>query len=188
MQITVYKKEKFMTVAEVASALGTSKDTIKNCIRRIFPDKMQHGKQTLLSEGEVACISKELKNNDSFKSHVTHEVTSSVENSVTEAELLANIEAAHNAFVNYLQRKLEATTEEKKNLQIKLDCNSEWYSIKRMQKLNPEEDFSYTLLKRESVKLGLPIKKVFDANYGEVNSYHREVWESLYSDTINYGD
>lgn len=101
---------------------------------------------------------------------------------------MANIETAHNAFVNYLQKKLEAETAERKDLQIRLDCNSQWYSIKRMQKLNPDEDFSYSLLKKESVKLGYPIKKVFDMNYGEVNSYHRDVWESLYSDTINYGD
>ena len=77
---------------------------------------------------------------------------------------------------------------EKEQLKIQLDESKEWYSIKRMQKLNPNEDFSYSLLKKESAKLGYPIKKVFDMNYGEVNSYHRDVWESLYSDTINYGD
>ena len=31
-----------MTVREVAEAMGVSLDTIKNCIRRIMPNKMQH--------------------------------------------------------------------------------------------------------------------------------------------------
>ena len=38
------------------------------------------------------------------------------------------------------------------------------------------------------VEKGKEIKKVFDANYGEVNSYHFSVWESLYFDSLNYGE
>lgn len=55
-----------MTVREVAEAMGVSYDTIKNCIRRIMPNKMQHGKTTYLNEKEVTCISKELKNNTDY--------------------------------------------------------------------------------------------------------------------------
>lgn len=29
---------------------------------------------------------------------------------------------------------------------------------------------------------GYEVKKIFDANYGEVNTYHREVWEAAYPD------
>lgn len=188
MQITVYKKEAVMTVAEVANAMGVSKDTIKNCIRRIFPNKMQHGKQTLLNEKEVACISKELKNNDHFKVKSTDETVSSVENSVTEAEVISDALNAFKALEDLYNQKILGLQMERDNLKIQLDESKEWYSIKRMQKLNPDEDFSYSLLKKESAKMGYPIKKVFDMNYGKVNSYHRDVWESLYSDTINYGD
>ena len=188
MQIAIYKKEKVMTVAEVAKAMGVSKDTIKNCIRRISPNKMQHGKQTFLNEEEIACISKELKNNGYFKAKSTDETVSSVENSVTKLELLADYQRISEKVITYLKTENEQLATEKEQLKIQLDESKEWYSIKRMQKLNPDEDFSYSLLKKESVKLGYSIKKVFDANYGEVNSYHRDVWESLYSDTINYGD
>ena len=188
MQIAIYKKEKVMTVAEVAKAMGVSKDTVRNCIKRIFPNKLQHGKQTLLNEKEVACISKELKNHDYFKVQVTVEPSSTVENSVTKLELLADYQRISEKVIAYLKTENEQLAIEKEQLKIQLDESKEWYSIKRMQKLNPDEDFSYSLLKKESVKLGYSIKKVFDANYGEVNSYHRDVWESLYSDTINYGD
>ena len=84
MQIAIYKKEKVMTVAEVAKAMGVSKDTIKNCIRRLFPQKMQHGKKTLLNEAEVTLLLEEIKNNKSVMSHSTDEVTSSVANATTE--------------------------------------------------------------------------------------------------------
>ena len=77
---------------------------------------------------------------------------------------------------------------EQKNqqLQIELDESKEWYSVKRMEKLNPDREFKWTLLKKESTKLGKDVKKVFDQNYGEVNAYHISVWESLYFDTLNY--
>lgn len=76
----------------------------------------------------------------------------------------------------------------RKNLQIRLDESKEWYSIKRMEKLNPRKHFRYSLLKSESRKLGYEVKKVFDQNYGEMNAYHRNVWESLYFDPLEYGD
>ncbi len=57
-----------------------------------------------------------------------------------------------------------------------------------MEKLNPGKHFRYPLLKSESRKLGYEVRKVFDQNYGEVNAYHRDVWESLYFDTLEYGE
>lgn len=83
-------------------------------------------------------------------------------------------------------RKLYELRKEKEALQVELDSSKEWYSIKRMEKLNPSENFSWRLLKKESEKLGKETKKVFDHNYGEVNAYHISVWESLYFDSINY--
>lgn len=76
--------------------------------------------------------------------------------------------------------------EDKTELEVRLDEAKEWYSIKRMEKLNPGKKFLWGLLKRESHRLRKPIKKVFDQNYGEVNAYHFSVWESLYFDTLNF--
>jgi len=101
------KPEKTMTTRELAEALGVSADTIKNCIRRIMPDKMQHGKATLLNETEVACISSELKNNDHVLDKLTGETVSRVENSTTELEILANARSAFMA-LDELYRQKEA--------------------------------------------------------------------------------
>lgn len=59
-----------MTVREVAEAMGVSKDTVLNCIKRIMPNILQHGKTTYLDEKEVAFISKELKNNTDVQKQI----------------------------------------------------------------------------------------------------------------------
>lgn len=40
--------------------------------------------------------------------------------------------------------------------------------------------FNWRKLKEKSIELGYGVKKIFDANYGEVNTYHRNVWEAAY--------
>ena len=95
--------EKTMTTKEVAEVLGVSTDTIKNCIRRIMPDKMQNGKTTFLNEQEVTMISKELKSNTFVSSHQTYEVSSQVKNTTTRLEVLANYKAATQAMIELLE-------------------------------------------------------------------------------------
>lgn len=87
-----------------------------------------------------------------------------------------------------LKESNKALSIEKETLRITLDESKEWYSAKRMEKLNQGQRFSWRLLKNESRRLGVPVKKVFDQNYGEVNAYHIAVWESLYFDTLSYAD
>lgn len=82
------KNEKFMTVKEVANAMNVSTDTIKNCIRRLFPDLMKNGKTTYLDEFHITCISKELKNNANVLEKLTYEAASQVKNTVTDLEIL----------------------------------------------------------------------------------------------------
>ena len=72
------REPKAMTVKEVSEALGVSKDTILNCIKRTMPDKVQHGKTTFLDEKEVACISRELKTNCKVTEQLTVEAGSTV--------------------------------------------------------------------------------------------------------------
>ncbi len=73
---------------------------------------------------------------------------------------------------------------EKQALQIELDSSKEWYSIKRVAALNGVswKTFDWKKLKARSLELGLGIRKIFDANYTEVNTYHRSVWEEVYPD------
>ena len=86
-ELGLFPTEKVMTVKEVASALGVSKDTILNCIKRILPNKLEHGKTTFLNEREVACISKELKTNCKVTEQLTVEAGSTVKNTTTDLEI-----------------------------------------------------------------------------------------------------
>lgn len=188
MKAIIVKSEKLMNVSAIAESLGVSKDTVRNAISRVFPQKIQNGKTTLLNEAEVTLLLDEIRKNRKVTEQLTFEASSKVANAETSLTPALMIKQAMELAEKGYQLELARIKAEKENLQIQLDESKEWYSIKRMQKLNPDEDFSYTLLKKESRKLDIPIKKVFDSNYGEVNAYHREVWESLYSDTIDYGD
>ena len=88
-------------------------------------------------------------------------------------------------YIEALEALVEAE-KQKQQLQIRLKGDMEWYSIKRMEKLNPGEKFDSRLLKNNSKKMGIPVKKIFDRNYGEVDVYHRDVWEDLYFDTLDF--
>lgn len=186
MKTLIVTSEKMMNVRAVAEAMGVSKDSVKNCIRRLFPNKMENGKETLLNEMEVACISKELKTNTYVNSQLTYEAGSQVKNTETYAEIMANLVEAEKKAMAFIQQENERLALEKEQLKIQLDESKKWYSVKRMEKLNPEMSFSWQLLKKKSEELGISPKKVFDENYGEVNAYHKDVWENIYYDTINY--
>lgn len=66
--------------------------------------------------------------------------------------------------------------------ETELDRSKEWYSIKRVAHLNgvSYKVFDWRKLKLESQRQGYGVKKIFDANYGEVNTYHVNVWEKVY--------
>lgn len=67
-------------------------------------------------------------------------------------------------------------------LQAQLDTSKDWYSIKRVAALNGVsfKTFDWRKLKRIGEQMGYEVKKIFDANYGEVNTYHKAVWEVAY--------
>jgi len=83
----------------------------------------------------------------------------------------------------WIGTKREATamataSKEKKRankLQIILDESLEWASIKKVE-IATGRKFKWRELKKISQQLNHPPRKVFDANYGEVNAYHRTVW------------
>ena len=79
-------------------------------------------------------------------------------------------------------KELVAVEEEKERLQLELDRSKDWYSIKRVAALNDVswKTFDWRKLKQVGEQMGYEVRKIFDANYGEVNTYHREVWETAY--------
>jgi len=70
------------------------------------------------------------------------------------------------------QRKIEQQ-------QKRLDEAAQWYSIKRWAKEHATDWRAYRwgVLKALSYEHGYRVDKTFDSNYGEVNLYHRRVFE-----------
>lgn len=73
-----------------------------------------------------------------------------------------------------IQYQLEQKTEQ-------LDESKEWYSIKRWAKEHNMNwrSINWRRMKALSYGLGYEIKKIFDANYGQVNIYHINVCQNL---------
>lgn len=129
--LQVCTEKQVMTVKEIAQAMGVSTDTVKNCIRRIMPEKMQNGKTTFLNEQEVAMISKELKSNTFVSSHQTYEVSSQVKNITTRLEVLANYKAATQAVIELLEAEkaeLRAENERQKQQLIEAAPKVDFYN------------------------------------------------------------
>lgn len=80
--------------------------------------------------------------------------------------------------------QLLESLDREEELKVQLDTSKDWYSIKRVAALNGVswKTFKWRKLKEVGEKMGYEVKKIFDANYGEVNTYHREVWEAAYPD------
>lgn len=96
-------------------------------------------------------------------------------------QLPQDLPSALRAYADEVERR-QIAEQEKEKLQIELDYSKDWYSIKRVAAINGVDwkSFNWRLLKEKSIELGYGIKKIFDANYGEVNTYHRDVWEAVY--------
>lgn len=91
--------------------------------------------------------------------------------------------SALRAYADEVERR-QIAEQENERLQQELDYSKDWYSIKRVAAMNGVDwkTFNWRKLKEKSIELGYGVKKIFDANYGEVNTYHRDVWEAAYSE------
>jgi len=81
-------------------------------------------------------------------------------------------------------------SKEVKKLKIELDKSKDYASIKRMQLQYHGIKFNWRLLKDTARQMQDEfdfelMDKVFDANYGKVNTYHKEVWLETYQLEIN---
>ena len=97
--------KKTMTVKEVALGLGVSYDTANNAVKRLFPSIVRNGIATHLTEAQVACVSKELKNNNTVTDRLTFEVGSKVKNTTTDLEIIGNALSAFSALKDLYEKK-----------------------------------------------------------------------------------
>lgn len=196
LSVNVAKDSTLISTKQLAEKLGTDKKVILANAKKYLPNKVfQHGKTAYWNEAEVTILIEGMKKNTSnqyrSKGSVTAAVTD-ISTSLTPAlkikKAMELMQEGYEEEMARLKAEKNRVIQERDNLKIELDTSKDWFTIKRMQKLNPDVEFKYSALKKESVKLGYDVKKVFDANYGEVNSYHKAVFESLYFDTLNFGE
>lgn len=180
-----------MTTKQIAEQLHCNVKTLVRNARKCLPDKtISRGKAVLWTKPELTILLDYMKKNnnrtDLTSTTVVEAATTSLTPSLRMIEAFKMFQDAANDEIERLKSEKNALENKNNELQIELDESKEWYSVKRMEKLNPGQKFSWKLLKSESRKLGFPVRKVFDQNYGEVNAYHISVWESLYFDTLSY--
>lgn len=133
-------------------------------------------------------LSSKMPNARRFKRWVTSEVLPSIRKHGMYAvdELLENPDLLIKVATELKDERQRRAIAEKEceELRRELDYSKDWYSIKRVAAMNGVnwKSFDWRRLKEKSVQLGYGVKKIFDANYGEVNTYHKDVWESVYPD------
>lgn len=172
-----------VTTKELAEQLGTRPNVVTENAKKCLPNKkIENGKATYWTKEEVTVLLEFMKTNNANQHNLSRSLIGASTDMTPALKLKMAMELAQEAYEEEIAH-LRLCNE---NLCVQLDESKEWYSIKRMQKLNPSVVFDWRLMKRESEKLGHEVKKVFDQNYGEVNAYHRDVYESLYFDTLEY--
>ena len=76
--------------------------------------------------------------------------------------------------------RLSAKVKEVEKLKTQLDSSTGFATIKKVQSLTGGTYDTYAL-RRYSKANGLEIQKAEDANYGSVNSYHKDAWLAVYN-------
>lgn len=99
----------------------------------------------------------------------------------TKAEIGSRREATAMATASNATRRVQ-------RLEIALDRAASFASVKRMEKHYTGRTFNWRLLKEKALALGFVPIKAPDANYGEVNTYHADVWREVYGLEIPKGE
>lgn len=113
------------------------------------------------------------------------EVYRQVFHAARKGELRPVIPQTYSEALRQLADEVEAR--EKAQLQLaekteQLDESKDWFSIKRWAQIHRRNwrNYNWRKLKAVSHELGYAVKKIFDANYSEVNIYHKAVFEAVY--------
>lgn len=209
-ELQVFKNEEFGSVRaveingepwfvgrDVADALGysNSKDALSCHVDADDKQVIQRSENatfeipnrglTIINESGLygLIMGSKLPNAKQFKHWVTSEVLPSIRKhgAYMTAPTIDAIIADPDYGIRLLT-ELKDEQDRRKALETELDRSKEWYSIKRVAAINGMDwhTFKWKKLKDESIRAGLGVKKIFDANYGEVNTYHMSVWEKVY--------
>lgn len=184
--------ETWFVLADICNALGLTNASIVAARldddERSKSDLGRQGNGIIINESGLysVILRSDKPNAKKFKKWITSEVLPQIRatggyipmtSEDTEQDIMAKALIIAN---NTITRKNERLTA----LQAELDNSRQWYTIKRVALLNGVswKRLDWKELKRVSSILGYEVKKIFDANYGTVNSYHQDVWSYVYPD------
>lgn len=202
LKVTEYRCQRVLTTQQIAEAYGTDRKTISYNFNH-NRERFIEGKHFVKLENEEKTLFvNRLENHDSLKNakviylwtekgaflHAKSLNTDKawevydrlVDNYFQKKDDKTNMPMSYRDAVAQLLESLDREAE----LQAQLDVSKEWYSIKRVAALNNVswKTFKWRKLKATGEQMGYDVKKIFDSNYGEVNVYHKNVWEAVYPD------
>jgi hypothetical protein len=173
--------DKTVTTKELAESLGLSVDTITNAANKLFnPSELNRrvingGNSLIFTELQATAIKIELQNHSKVAKNGFTTLT--INNDLEAWELQKRLDA-------YKDRRISELTDQNEKLQIELDESKDWYSVKRVQLMGYLTDKDprklWRPLRRYCIEHNLRIKKIFDANYGDVAIYPGEAWKNVY--------
>jgi DNA-binding Lrp family transcriptional regulator len=175
-----------MTIKQVADSFGVSSDTVRNKVKELFPDKMAERKKTVLNEYEVTALSVRMKQNENLSKKLsTAESNRQLPQTEIERQLIvAQAIQIMNESIHNLQLELQQSKAGEERLQIQLDKSKQYHSVKKVKNLGLLPDVSarkmWNPLKKWSIENDYKIISIFDANYGEVKTYHATAWKAVY--------
>jgi hypothetical protein len=163
-----------MTVKEVSEVLNVSDRTVRRHAKDM--GLTSNGLFTELGQNDITEIKKRIEK--SGRTDLANVVQ--VSNINTDVEM---VEKARDVMA-WLDGKVRQLTEEKKDLQIQLDQEKQWYSVKRIKALGYLPDIKvhniWRPLKKWCIENDYQIISIFDANYGDVKTYHADSWKAVY--------
>lgn len=171
MEIKALSTEPKMTVREVSEILKVSDKHVRKTVSELFPEKMTNGKTTYLNETEVTAVKIRIEKNPYLNQSVQVQTSLEKRMIVQQALMILNEEV----------RELQSENE---SIKIELDESKKWYSVKRVKNLGYLEALNarniWNPLKKWSIENDYQIISIFDANYGEVKTYHADAWKAVY--------
>jgi hypothetical protein len=174
-----------MTVKELARQFGCDIHTITNHANRLFTGKIRNGVKTLFDEREATLILESIKQTkgDGPRAVSLETRLQGTETSLTPAlklaELTELIKRSYEQIDEIKTAEIDRLKQDREALQIRLSEAEQWYSVKRVL-IETGREYPWKPLKEYSNKHGYAVEKAFDKNYGEVNAYHRDVWNMVY--------
>jgi DNA-binding Lrp family transcriptional regulator len=154
-----------MTVKEVSEILKLDRRTIQMKVKELFPDMVKERETTYLNQTQVTMVKLSCEKTFAVKTEMEKDLI------IQQAMMFQNEKVANLLAKNEI-------------LQIELDESKQYHSVKRVKMLGYIPEVSarkaWNPLKKWSIENNYRIISIFDANYGEVSTYHAAAWKAVY--------